>query len=235
MRRTASACARGARPWLSSVAPPFRRSSSGPVVPGRPAHGLLNALPRDLNQVRPHGIPEMSVTLIGASLFGLVTVVGWSSPQPPRQRFSSVSSSRTRASAESARGSALTRAPASGMRASCSSSNVTGNPGPRDPTIVTDALRLWDESYRASQSKELERSVTARWVTARRWVAEGNEFAVEANVSRLLQQNGKGVYTVMVWALDQPEGDIVISHYSVFHRINPPKGYDPSQWQADER
>ena len=95
----------------------------------------------------------------------------------------------------------------------------------------SDAHRLWQEAYDASKGGGQTQTVTAQWVTASRWTARGSEFAVEANISHLLQKHGKGVYTVMVWAMNQPEGHVVVSQYSVFHRITPPSSYDPVAWE----
>ena len=98
-------------------------------------------------------------------------------------------------------------------------------------TSVSEAHRLWQEAYNASKGGGQVQTFTVPWVTANRWTARGSEFTVEANVSHLLQKHGKGVYTVMVWAMNQPDGNVAISQYSVFHRITPPSSYDPGAWK----
>ena len=98
-----------------------------------------------------------------------------------------------------------------------------------------DAHRLWQEAYSASKASGDTKSVTVEWVTANRWTARGSQFAVEADISHLLKRHGKGVYTVVVWAMDQSSGDVVIADHSIFYRATPPSTYGPSQWNQIEK
>ena len=92
-----------------------------------------------------------------------------------------------------------------------------------------EAHTLWLEAYRAPDNSQ-QQEVKARWITASRWTARGREFAVEANIQGLLQKHRKGIYTIMVWAPSAPGERVLVSQYSIFHRVTPPTTYDPSIW-----
>lgn len=47
------------------------------------------------------------------------------------------------------------------------------------------------------------------------WKTEGDDFAVSADISNLLDQHGDGVYTTVLWAEVNGE-DVPISEYSIF-------------------
>ena len=91
------------------------------------------------------------------------------------------------------------------------------------PRSGDEAHRHWQEAYDASQSRP---SVTRTipWITAQNWRAGGDTFAVVADLSNLIRQNGPGVYTIVVWARLMGD-DNVVSQYSIFHGITPPDGY----------
>ena len=89
-----------------------------------------------------------------------------------------------------------------------------------------EAHRLWQEAYNASQSRQPQ-SITVPWITAEKWDSVGASFAVRANISDILQKNGSGVYTVMLWGEVDGE-DTVISQYSIFHDTTPPTDYRSS-------
>ena len=53
------------------------------------------------------------------------------------------------------------------------------------------------------------------WVTALMWrVAEGT-FSVQADLTQVMESNGPGVYTVLVWG-DASGEDVVLTNYSIF-------------------
>ena len=53
------------------------------------------------------------------------------------------------------------------------------------------------------------------WVTARWWrVAEGS-FSVQADLNHVVEDNGPGVYTVLVWG-DANGEDVALTNYSIF-------------------
>ena len=92
-------------------------------------------------------------------------------------------------------------------------------PDPYQVPPDTPAPRSHDDAHsiaRATRSVILPaQTVTGPWITASRWRANGSDFSVEANISRVTDQYGPGVYTVLVWGNAAGE-DIVISEYSVF-------------------
>ena len=87
------------------------------------------------------------------------------------------------------------------------------------------ADELWEEAYKASEVQN-EREVTASWITGTEWLVTTNSFKVTADLIDVLENNGKGVYTVNVWAWIDGERT-VISEYSIFHGITPPDAYTP--------
>ena len=95
-------------------------------------------------------------------------------------------------------------------------------PGPRSSN---EAHRAWQEAYRASQSS-IPQTITAPWITASTWTVSGTKFSVSADVGEIIRRNGDGVYSVMVWATVGGE-HLLISQYSIFHGITPPRTYDP--------
>ena len=62
-------------------------------------------------------------------------------------------------------------------------------------------------------------------VTASTWQVDGINFKVIADLGRILNEHGPGVYTVILWGTVDGEADI-ISEYSIFHEIPRPDGYD---------
>ena len=67
--------------------------------------------------------------------------------------------------------------------------------------------------------------VTMALITADVYDVAGDEFAVEANLTEVLVQYGRGVYPVRVWAT-VGGGPVVISAVSVFQEVELPEGYD---------
>ena len=82
------------------------------------------------------------------------------------------------------------------------------------PQSHDEAHAAWQAAYDASQARE-ERSVVARWITAEEWVADGQRFAVTADLSEVLAEHGAGVYSLAVWGAIEGER-AVISEYSIF-------------------
>ena len=90
------------------------------------------------------------------------------------------------------------------------------------PESMTEARRLITESR---SSREPYTNVVPQ-LRAAQWSAVGNEFAVRADISNLLEQFGPGVYTVVV-SHDTARSEELISQYSIFHKIIPPDIYTP--------
>lgn len=57
--------------------------------------------------------------------------------------------------------------------------------------------------------------VAVEWIDAERWDISGTSFNIDANLSEILSQFGKGVYTVAIWAKTGNE-HVELSNYSVF-------------------
>ena len=95
------------------------------------------------------------------------------------------------------------------------------------PQSEKQAVELWEEAHDKSNDDETREDV-ARWITASRWNVDTTSFDVAADLSDLLNKHGKGVYTVAVWANLGEDYDVV-SQYSIWHGITPPKGYQHSE------
>lgn len=98
-------------------------------------------------------------------------------------------------------------------------------PAPRSPA---EAHQAWQQAYSASQSRPTQ-TITAPWITASEWTANGTSFAMKADISKILQRHGDGVYSLMLWGKVNGD-DAVISQYSIFHGATPPDTYDPGNW-----
>ena len=95
------------------------------------------------------------------------------------------------------------------------------------PKSFEEALQFKGEAVRASESSDHE-TFTFPWITADEWHITIDSFAVTADLSDVLKANGDGIYTVAVWGLiDGKQADI--SKYSIWHGIEPPDTYRPSE------
>ena len=87
-----------------------------------------------------------------------------------------------------------------------------------------DAMNLWREANQASQAAPVQQIVVPR-ITADEWRVTFNSFQVSADVSRVVEQHGPGVYTLLLWA--ELEGTpTIVAEYSMFHDTTPPNTYD---------
>ena len=89
------------------------------------------------------------------------------------------------------------------------------------PKSHKEAGVFWQSAYDASRSSPT-RSVTSPWITAGTWDASSSNFNVVADIGRVLQKHGPGVYTVVVWAdigaIREP-----VSDYAIFYKVDPPR------------
>ena len=92
---------------------------------------------------------------------------------------------------------------------------------------LAEADRLWEEAYQVSQTIRRQ-GITLPWITASKWTARDDNFAVTADISQIIREHGAGVYTVIVWGVIDGE-DVVISQYSMFHGIPAPETYEPAR------
>ncbi len=91
------------------------------------------------------------------------------------------------------------------------------------PRSHDEAHRFWQAAYDKSQERQ-EILMTLPWITASEWTANGDVFAVRADLQNLIAKYGDGVYSVMVWGNLGAERK-VISEYSIFHGVTPPDTY----------
>ncbi len=105
------------------------------------------------------------------------------------------------------------------------------SPDASAPRSHNQAHTYWEQAYQASKKRE-EQTITVPWITATEWElivdwdVSDISFAVEADISEVLNKYGNGVYTVTVWGKIDGE-DAVISEYSIFYGITPPNTYTP--------
>ena len=96
-----------------------------------------------------------------------------------------------------------------------------------EPESQAESSRIFEESKEESlQVRETEKTLTFR--KAQEMTADGREFVLVADVSELLEQHGAGVYTVVLLASLEGNGEDgrqVISEYSIFHGVRTPGGY----------
>ena len=94
------------------------------------------------------------------------------------------------------------------------------------PRSHEEAREFWEMAYEGSRDRT-EWTITVPLITASEWTATDTLFSVTADIGPLLQHHGPGVYTVLVWG-ELSGRDVLISQYSIFHRIEPPDTYTTS-------
>ena len=97
-----------------------------------------------------------------------------------------------------------------------------------EPESQEENMRMFEESReRSEQFRETELALVFR--KAEELTAKGREFHIRADMSRILDERGPGVYTVVLIAeleeISRGEPDTVISEYSIFHEVRPPGDY----------
>ena len=105
--------------------------------------------------------------------------------------------------------------------------SVAANAPP--PASHNEAHEFWQRAYDDSQSRP-EITVWMQAVTASEWKTSGNSFNITADLSKILDAHGGGVYTVLVWGNFGGENE-VISQYSIFYGVEPPNTYNPDRWK----
>ena len=88
------------------------------------------------------------------------------------------------------------------------------------PASRDEATEFWGEAYYASKY-QIEQETTDPWITSSTWTALDTLFSVSADIGKVLDEHGSGVYTVVVWGNIDGE-NAVISQYSIFHGVLPP-------------
>ena len=82
------------------------------------------------------------------------------------------------------------------------------------PMSSQEARSNWQQVRDLSQVK-LSRQLTFPWITAEEWATHGTNFTLNADISRLIDTRGDGVYTIMLWGEINGER-APISEYSIF-------------------
>ena len=91
------------------------------------------------------------------------------------------------------------------------------------PASSSEARRFWADAV--AQSHDLAKiSLRVPMVVASTWSSKGGEFSVEADLGRVVEEHGPGVYTVMLWGMLSGKAEI-ISEYSIFEGTERPTGY----------
>ena len=93
-------------------------------------------------------------------------------------------------------------------------------PAPQSPAEAKQFRAVAD----AAAAVVPEQSITVQLITALEWSASGESFSVTADLSQVIANYGRGVYTVVVWGNVDGE-DVVISRYSIFEGVTPPDTY----------
>ncbi len=97
------------------------------------------------------------------------------------------------------------------------------DPGAVAPASPDEAHEFWQRAYDASEAA-VSKPITVPWITALKWTANNEDFAVSVDLTDVLNVHGDGVYTVTIWDKIGRE-DVVISQYSIFRGITPPATY----------
>ena len=105
--------------------------------------------------------------------------------------------------------------------------SVAANAPP--PASHDEAHEFWQRAYDDSQSRS-KITIWMQAVTASEWKADGSRFSISANLGKILDAHGSGVYTVMVRGNLGGENE-VISQYPIFHGVEPPDTYDPGRYE----
>lgn len=96
------------------------------------------------------------------------------------------------------------------------------------PNSVAESRRLHAEAREACETLRMSQGrneITVAWITASKWTAAGNRFAITADLSSVLQRHGDGIYTIVVWGALNGGEKVIISEYSIFHGVTPPSTY----------
>ena len=76
----------------------------------------------------------------------------------------------------------------------------------------------------------------ADWITARTWKVSDDSFSVTADLSSLIDEQGNGVYTILLWAVAESGDDVLVGAYSIFvgipHRPSTEHPDDPWPWSG---
>ncbi len=86
--------------------------------------------------------------------------------------------------------------------------------GAPPPKSSDEAHSNWQQARDSSQT-DISRQLTFPWITADEWVIDRDDFSMTADIARLLDVYGEGVYTIVLWAEINGE-EVPVSEYSIF-------------------
>ena len=99
--------------------------------------------------------------------------------------------------------------------------NVPSNaPAPTSP----EEQKSFRQAARIVAEAQSRVTITVPWITAAEWNVNGQTFSVSADIGKIVDHYGNGVYTVLVWAKLGDEREVV-SEYSIFYGVDPPDTY----------
>ena len=96
-------------------------------------------------------------------------------------------------------------------------------PDAPEPVSLNSSHDFWQEAYDSSQEMK-QVSIRIPRIAANRWSESGEHFSIKVDLSKVLSQHGPGIYTVVLFAYLKGE-DRVVSEYSIFHEVTPPRVY----------
>lgn len=98
-------------------------------------------------------------------------------------------------------------------------------PNASAPGSVQEAYDVYQDAYNSARLLS-PYVTTVPYIEADRWSHTGDRLSMSANIERLLQEHGPGVYTLTVWGVAKGE-DVPLSTYSLFYLTDAPPGYRP--------
>ena len=100
------------------------------------------------------------------------------------------------------------------------------SPSVAAPSSALEARRLWEQA-RAAYEADLEAPeipLVVQKIKMSRFELNGDRFAISADMGRVLETEGPGVYEVIIFGVVGGDG-VLISEYAIFHDIPQPTGY----------
>ena len=105
------------------------------------------------------------------------------------------------------------------------------SPDASPPRSASEAQTLW---ARAANTIFMPKTITFQWITAESWEVSDSSFSLRADLGKLLDEHGDGIYTLLVWGpLKGRSQTEVISEVVFFWRNPGPNTYAPSNWPDD--
>ena len=94
------------------------------------------------------------------------------------------------------------------------------------PSSRVEARQFWEKARTEYYNVTETLPVTVQKIKMSRFQLTDDRFAVTADISKVLQTNGPGVYEITIWGILDSEQEL-ISEYTIFHGTTPPDTYTP--------